>query len=303
MLTMHGIAFVLICSMHEGHGAQVRDQLLPNSMEKSQIMKTADATFTPQSHSSFNSEGLAMLLLALYTGSAFNTYAHGALLPMDKAILTDSNLMVSGGHRNIGHRAPAMTMRRGRSSAADQKELSADGSLQLSRRAMLGLAALLPALPAGAVFESKEQNAMTSVASLKLKLPSLISATSELKRKRLSYMAIDTTEDDYRLRFSRFEMEPKIKDFETAAKGLKAENALALSEQFAKYVKAFDFACRRKEVVNQLESLTAIDRTIGEFLVLGKKENFDVKQVNDLNLYEGLAPFIYNPVLFKQVPK
>lgn len=264
-----------------------------------------DVTLTQQSHASVDAEGLATLLLALHPRSAFQAYAHGAHLRMDKAILSNSNMIVSGGYRHIGHRAPAISMIGGRSSSGDEEETAVDSSLQLSRREMLGLAALLPVLPAGALFESKEQLAMTKVASLKPKIAQLLKETAELKRKRLQYATanLDVQEDDYRLRFTRAEIEPQVEQMVTAANGLKSSSAAALPDQFKQQVKKLDYACRRRDIVQQYDALASMDKTLGDFVALGSAEKFDVKAVNEVNIYNQMAPYIYNPLLFKQVPK
>ena len=67
---------------------------------------------------------------------------------------------------------------------------------QFTRRALLGAAAAVPALPAMAIFESQEQLALINLATAQPKLTSLVKEVAEVKRRRIK-MAPDYEDDAY----------------------------------------------------------------------------------------------------------
>lgn len=172
------------------------------------------------------------------------------------------------------------------------------------RRAVLRsaiAAAAVTALPppSFAFFESKEQQALTSLATAQPKLKGLIKEVNEVKRKRVR-MSADSEDDAYVFRFARSVLDPVTREMAVAAPGIATERAAALPAEFAKSIEALNTACRAKSAEGEVDALVAADNALTELLDLAKGQKFDTKPGNDdINGYDSLTGVIYNPFLFR----
>ncbi|KAL3910155.1 MAG: hypothetical protein SGPRY_009161 [Prymnesium sp.] len=157
--------------------------------------------------------------------------------------------------------------------------------------------------PASAFFESREQLAVSSVATAQPKVASMLAEVAEVARKRRK-MSSDDEDDAYVYRFARGVIDPALEKVQEAApliaKALSASSSDA-SEQMAglpgelkKQLSELDVACRMKDSDAQVDSLKAID-----FLALASKAKQDVTSKDDINGYTGSAPILYNKFLFR----
>ena len=170
---------------------------------------------------------------------------------------------------------------------------------QLSRRAVIGSlasAAVAPALPAAALFESEEQVALSSLATASSKLTGLVREVAEVKRKRLR-MAPDYEDDAYFFRFARSVLDPAAASIATASK--KIPQAAELPGKFQSSVAAFEDACRAKSADDELASLEAAQAALLELLELAKTQKYNVAPTDDINAYDGATGILYNKFLFR----
>ena len=167
------------------------------------------------------------------------------------------------------------------------------------RRALCGLAAaaISPALPAHALFESPEQSALLSLATAKQKLKGLVGEVSEVKRKR-SRMAADDEDDAYVFRFMRSVLDPAANQMDKAAPIIKSARAQELAAGFHTSVADLQAACRKKDAGDELQALQAADQMLSEFLDLAAAQKLDVKSRDDINGYDGMTGVLYNKFIF-----
>jgi len=172
-----------------------------------------------------------------------------------------------------------------------------------SRRSALCSAAtatlLSGAQPARALFESKEQLALVSLATAEPKLRSLIAEVTEVKRRRIK-MATDKEDDAYVFRFARAVLDPAAAAMVTAAPALKDEDTrTTLPAQFKESVASLDAACRAYSAADELDALVAAEKALAEFLAQAKAQKYDVRPRDDINGYEGATGVLYNKFLFR----
>ena len=176
---------------------------------------------------------------------------------------------------------------------------------RVPRRAVLHSAfsaaaiSVAPPAPVLAFFESKEQQALTSIATAQPKLKGLINEVAEVKRKRVR-MAADNEDDAYVFRFARSVLDPITQQMKDAAPGVKAERAAALPGEFADSIAALNTACRAKSAADELDALTAANNAVTELLELAKSQKFDTKAGgDDINGYDGMSGVLYNKFIFR----
>ena len=176
---------------------------------------------------------------------------------------------------------------------------SAAPRLVSRRRALCGLAAasVSPTLPAHALFESPEQNALLSLATTKQKLKGLVAEVAEVKRKR-QRMVGDEEDDAYVFRFMRSVLDPAAKEMEKAAPIMKSARTQELTADFAASVANLQSACRKKDAGDELQALQAADQALSEFLELAAAQKYDVKSRDDINGYDGMTGLLYNKFIF-----
>ena len=179
-----------------------------------------------------------------------------------------------------------------------------NAAASVPRRAILrtavGAASLAASpLPSHALFESKEQLALTSLATVQPKLKGLINEVAEVKRKRVK-MAADFEDDAYVIRFSRSVLDPATKQIADAAAGVKAERAAALPGEFSASIDALYTACRAHSAADELDALQAAENALSELLELAKSQKYNVAPSgDDINNYEGATGVLYNKFLFR----
>lgn len=271
---MQKIALVLACFTYESCGWRVQ----------------SPSHRVQRSHNGV--DALAVLLQSLNPEAAFG--------PSSGLVAHRAHHMhpaVSVHPRLFGHRMLVTHMRDDRSQSA--QEIEEAQSLQLSRRAALGLTALLPALPAIAFFESKEQLAVQSVATTKLKFEEVLKYVRDMARTRGKGVKSDPNDDAYIFRFNDFIIKPVIEDMKTAAPVLKSARALELPGELETIYQAIKEAARAKAADQEEAALLLADKVLGEYLQLADAQKFDVRQVSDINAYEGLSGVLYNKFLFR----
>ena len=139
----------------------------------------------------------------------------------------------------------------------------------VSRRAVLagvaGMTIATPALPALALFESQEQQALVRLATAQPKLKGVITEVAEVKRRRLKN-AVDPEDDAYIVRFARSVLDPASKEMLQALPILSAPRAKELPSEFSNSVTELITACRAKTADGELEALVNADKALSEFL-------------------------------------
>lgn len=171
----------------------------------------------------------------------------------------------------------------------------------LLRTAAAGAASLAatPLQPSFAFFESKEQVALTQLATVQPKLKGLIAEVAEVKRKRVR-MATDTEDDAYVFRFARSVLDPVADQMTQAAPAVKAGRAAELPGEFSASLDRLYTGCRAKDAAAELDALEAAQNTVSEMLELAKSQKLNVApKGDDINGYEGATPVLYNKFLFR----
>lgn len=201
---------------------------------------------------------------------------------------------------------PETAVARWHRGVADRSAIRGRSALPFaSRRAALfaaaAAAATLPsgAQPAHALFESKEQQALVSLATAEPKLRSLITEVAEVKRRRIK-MATDKEDDAYVFRFARAVLDPAAAAMVTAAPAIKdADMRTTLPAQFKESVASLDAACRAYSAADQLDALVAAEKALADFLAQAKAQKYDVRPRDDINGYEGATGVLYNKFIFR----